>query len=63
VDADFPFCLAGEPSRSGEPLDVRNPFNGSVIGRTSRPLVALFPFSSFDAALGALKLLVINREP
>jgi glyceraldehyde-3-phosphate dehydrogenase (NADP+) len=34
VDAEFPFCLAGEPGRSSEPLDVRNPFNGSVIGRT-----------------------------
>lgn len=34
MDADFPFCLAGEPGRSSETLEVRNPFNGSVIGRT-----------------------------
>lgn len=34
MDAEFPFCLAGEPGRSGETLDVRNPFNGNVIGRT-----------------------------
>lgn len=32
--ADFPFFLAGQPGRSPDPLDVRNPFDGSVVGRT-----------------------------
>ncbi len=34
VEADTPFCLAGEPGRSKEILEVRNPFNGSMIART-----------------------------
>ena len=31
---DFPFYLAGEPGRSGQPLDVINPFDNSAVGRT-----------------------------
>ena len=31
---DRPFWLGGEPGRSGQPLEVRNPFNGSLVGRT-----------------------------
>lgn len=34
MEAQSPFCLGGEPGRSKDPLEVRNPFNGSVIGRT-----------------------------
>jgi acyl-CoA reductase-like NAD-dependent aldehyde dehydrogenase len=34
VAADFPFWLAGEPSRSNASLEVRNPFDDSVVGRT-----------------------------
>jgi acyl-CoA reductase-like NAD-dependent aldehyde dehydrogenase len=34
VAPDFPYWLAGEPSRSGKPLDVRNPYDNSVVGRT-----------------------------
>ena len=32
--AEFPFYLAGKPARTGTPLDVVNPFDGSVVGRT-----------------------------
>ena len=31
---EFPFYLAGKPGRSDTPLEVRNPFDGSVVGRT-----------------------------
>lgn len=31
---EFPFYLAGKPARSDTPLEVRNPFDGSVVGRT-----------------------------
>ena len=31
---EFPFYLAGKPSRSDRPLDVINPFDRSVVGRT-----------------------------
>jgi acyl-CoA reductase-like NAD-dependent aldehyde dehydrogenase len=34
VAADFPYWLAGEPSRSGKPLEVRNPYDKSLVGRT-----------------------------
>jgi glyceraldehyde-3-phosphate dehydrogenase (NADP+) len=34
VPPDFPYWLAGEPSRSGKPLEVRNPYDHSVVGRT-----------------------------
>jgi acyl-CoA reductase-like NAD-dependent aldehyde dehydrogenase len=34
VAREFPFCLAGQPSRSAEPLDVLNPFDGGVVGHT-----------------------------
>lgn len=29
-----PFYLAGRPTRTADPLDVRNPFDGSLVGRT-----------------------------
>ncbi len=31
---EFPFCLAGQPRTTAEPLDVTNPFDGSIVGRT-----------------------------
>lgn len=31
---EFPFFLAGQPGRSGEPLEVRSPYDGQVVGRT-----------------------------
>ena len=34
VGSEFPFILAGEPGRSTEPLEVRNPFDHSLVGRT-----------------------------
>jgi acyl-CoA reductase-like NAD-dependent aldehyde dehydrogenase len=34
VPTEFPFVLAGRPARSDDPLDVTNPFDGSVVGRT-----------------------------
>jgi acyl-CoA reductase-like NAD-dependent aldehyde dehydrogenase len=34
VPPDFPFWLAGHPGRSTEPVDVRNPYDGSPVGRT-----------------------------
>ena len=32
--ADFPFYLGGSPTRSAEVLEVRNPFDNSLVGRT-----------------------------
>lgn len=32
--AEFPFYLEGRPAESAQPLDVRNPFNNNVVGRT-----------------------------
>jgi acyl-CoA reductase-like NAD-dependent aldehyde dehydrogenase len=32
--SDFPFCLAGKPTRSDRPLDVINPYDQSTVGRT-----------------------------
>ena len=34
MPTEFPFVLAGRPGRSSDPLDVTNPFDGSVVGRT-----------------------------
>ena len=34
VANDFPFVLAGKPTRSSDPLTVRNPFDGSPAGQT-----------------------------
>lgn len=31
---EFPFFLAGLPGRSDTPLEVRNPYNGALVGRT-----------------------------
>jgi glyceraldehyde-3-phosphate dehydrogenase (NADP+) len=31
---EFPFYLAGKPCRSDAPLEIRNPFDGSAVGRT-----------------------------
>jgi glyceraldehyde-3-phosphate dehydrogenase (NADP+) len=31
---EFPFCLAGESGRSSSPLDVINPYDRSIVGRT-----------------------------
>ena len=31
---EFPFYLAGKPSRSDKPVDVINPYDGSTVGRT-----------------------------
>ena len=32
--ADYPFVIAGKPGRSADTLEVRNPFDGSILGRT-----------------------------
>jgi glyceraldehyde-3-phosphate dehydrogenase (NADP+) len=34
VAAERPYVLAGTPGRSGQPVDVVNPFDGSAVGRT-----------------------------
>jgi glyceraldehyde-3-phosphate dehydrogenase (NADP+) len=34
VPTEFPFYLAGEPGRSTRSLDVVNPFDGTLVGRT-----------------------------
>ena len=34
MPTEFPFVLAGRSARSGDPLDVTSPFDGSVVGRT-----------------------------
>lgn len=45
---EFPFCIAGQLNRSNQPLDVLNPYNGFVIGRTW-----LAGDGEFDAAADA----------
>ena len=45
---EFPFSLAGKPGRSNRPLDVINPYDGSVVGRTW-----LAGDDEFDAAADA----------
>ena len=32
--ADVPFFLAGKPATSGTTLDVRNPYDNTLVGRT-----------------------------
>ena len=49
---EFPFYLAGKPSRSERPLDVINPFNGSLVGRTWLAADADFDIAA-DAAVAA----------
>jgi glyceraldehyde-3-phosphate dehydrogenase (NADP+) len=34
VANEFPFWLAGKPGRSARPLDVVNPYDGGIVGRT-----------------------------
>ncbi len=34
MGAEFPFYLAGQPGRSGDALDIRNPYNQALVGRT-----------------------------
>ncbi len=34
MSREFPVCLAGQPRHTAEPLDVTNPFDGSIVGRT-----------------------------
>jgi acyl-CoA reductase-like NAD-dependent aldehyde dehydrogenase len=34
VSVEFPYFLGGQPGRSGEPLEVRNPYDGTIVGRT-----------------------------
>lgn len=34
MSTEFPFWLAGKPGRSSTPLDVINPFDNSLVGRT-----------------------------
>lgn len=34
MSAEFPYFLGGQPGRSGEPLDVRNPYDNSIVGQT-----------------------------
>jgi glyceraldehyde-3-phosphate dehydrogenase (NADP+) len=48
VAAEFQYFLAGKPGRSSEPLDVRSPFDGSIVGRTW-----LAPDTAFDQAADA----------
>ncbi len=51
---EFPFYLAGKPGRSDRPLEITNPFDGSVVARTW-----LAGPAEFDAEP---RLLVINRQ-
>lgn len=34
MSAEFPFYLAGRPERSAQPLEIRNPFDNAIVGRT-----------------------------
>lgn len=34
VAAEFPLYLSGKPGRSGSPLAVKNPYDGSLVGTT-----------------------------
>jgi glyceraldehyde-3-phosphate dehydrogenase (NADP+) len=45
---EFPFYLAGKPVHSGKTLDIRNPYDGSTVGRTW-----LAGDTQFDAAADA----------
>jgi glyceraldehyde-3-phosphate dehydrogenase (NADP+) len=49
---EFPFSLAGEPGRSSTPLEVINPYDGSLVGRTWLAGDAEFDRAA-DAAVGA----------
>ena len=48
MPTDAPFYLAGKPDRSPDPLDVVNPFDGTLVGRTW-----LAGDTHFDAAADA----------
>ena len=50
--ADYPFVLAGKPTRSAESLPVRNPFDGSAVGQTWLAGEAEFDLAA-DAATAA----------
>ena len=49
---ECPFYLAGEPTRSSEPLDVTNPYDNSAVGRTWLATDAQFDAAA-DAAVAA----------
>lgn len=51
---EFPFYLAGEPSRSGRQLEVVNPYDGSLAGRTWLAGDAEFDRAA-DAAVAAAR--------
>jgi hypothetical protein len=52
---EFPFYLAGKPGRSDRPLEITNPFDGSVVaGPGSRVPPSPTPRLT--------QLLVINRQ-
>ncbi len=50
--ADYPFVLAGKPTRSAQSLTVRNPYDGSEVGRTWIAGDAEFDLAA-DAAVAA----------
>ena len=50
--ADHPFILAGKPTRSGEALVIRNPYDGSAVGQTWLAGDPEFDLAS-DAAVAA----------
>lgn len=52
MSADYPFVLAGKPTRSAQQLTVRNPFDGSEVGRTWIAGDAEFNLAA-DAAVAA----------
>lgn len=52
VAADHPFMLAGKPGRSAEALEVLNPYDGSLVGRTWLAGEAEFDRAA-DAAVAA----------
>ena len=53
---EFPFFLAGKPSRSDQPRDVLNPFDGSRAGRTWFAGLAEFDRAADEAVAAAPRM-------
>ena len=53
---EFPFFLASKPSRSDQPIDVLNPFDGSRVGRTWSAGPAEFDRAADEAVAAAPRM-------
>src|SRR6476659_2656734 len=57
---EYPFFVGGKPGRSERPLEVSNPFDGSVVGQTW--LAGLAAFERGDILTRLSRLLAENRD-